>query len=73
MNTTSTIGAVSGQKRFQGATQANPAVWMIPQAFDGGSGKDMVFTDHMQKAAIQKFHLVAYGGHTVSAVSGSAV
>ena len=31
----------------------------------------MVFTYHMQKTRVQKFHMVAYGGQTVSAVSGS--
>ena len=46
---------------------------MVPQPFDGRSGKDMVPTDHMQKSRVRELHLVAYGGHTVSAVSGSTV
>ena len=59
------------QKRFQGTTQAFKAVWMVPHPFDGGRGRDMVSTDHMQKARVRKLHLVACGDHTVSAVSGS--
>ena len=48
------------------------AVEMVPQPFEGGSGGHMVSTDHMQKARVRKLHTVAYGGQTVSAVSGSA-
>ena len=72
MNTTSKIGAVSGQKRFQGTTQACPAVGMVPHTSEGVYGRHMVSTDHMQKARVRKFHTVAYGGHTVSTVSWSA-
>ena len=46
---------------------------MMPHPFDGISGRDVVSTDHMQKAKVRKLHSVAYGGHTVSAVSGSTV
>ena len=67
------FGSVSGQKRFQGTTQAFPAVGVAPHPFDGGCGRDMVFTDHMQKARVRHFHAVAYGGQTISAGSGSAV
>ena len=73
VNTTSKIVAVSGQKRFQGATQAFEAVWMVPQPSKGGSGRHMVSTDPMKKARVRKFHTVAYGGHTVSTVSESVV
>ena len=40
----------------------------MPHPSDGGYDRDMVSTDHMQKARIQKCHLVTYGGHTVSSV-----
>ena len=63
----------SAQKRFQGAMQACPAVGMVPHTFEGVYGRDMVSTDHMQKARVRKFHTIAYGGQTVSAVSGSVV
>ena len=46
---------------------------MMPHPSDGRNGRGMASTDLMQKARVQKFHLVAYGGHVVSAVSGSAV
>lgn len=36
-------------------------------------GRDMVSTDNMQKARVQKFDLVTYGGHAISAVSGISV
>ena len=52
--------------------QACAAVGMVPHTFEGVYGRDMVSTDHMQKVRVMKFHTVAYGGHTVSAVSGSA-
>ena len=45
---------------------------MVPHSSKIRNGRDMVSTYHMQKARVQKFHTVAYGGHTVSAVSGSA-
>ena len=51
--------------------QACPAVGMVPHTFEGVYGRDMVSTDHMQKARVRKFHTVAYSGQTVSAVSGS--
>ena len=51
--------------------QACPVVGMVPHTFEGVYGRDMVSTDHMQKARVQKFHTVAYSGQTVSAVSGS--
>ena len=49
VNATSKVGAVSGQKRFQGATQAFEAVGRVPQPSKDGSGRHMVSTDHMQK------------------------
>ena len=50
----------SAQKRFQGAMQACPAVGMVPHTFEGVYGRNMVSTDHMQKARVWKFHTVAY-------------
>ena len=47
--------------------------WDGAHSSKGGSGRDMVSTYHMQKARVQKFHTVAYGGQTVSEVSGSVV
>ena len=47
VNTTLKFGAVSAQKRFQGATQALEAVRMVPPLFEGGSGSIMAFTNHM--------------------------
>ena len=49
------------------------AVGMVPQSSKSGSGRDMVYTGHMQKGGVRKFHTIAYGGQTVSAVSGSVV
>ena len=72
-NTTSKIGAVSGQKRFQGATQACPAVKMVPHTSEGVYGRHMESTNHMHKVRVRKFHTVAYNGETVSAVSWSRV
>ena len=73
VNTASKILTVSAQKRFQGATQAFEAVGMVPHSSKIRNGRDMVSTYHMQKARVQKFHTVAYGGQTVSEVSGSVV
>ena len=50
-----------------------PAVGMVPHPSNGRNGRGMMSIDLMQKARVQKFHLVAYSGHPVSAVSGSAV
>ena len=49
------------------------AVGMVPQSSKSGSGRDMVYTGHMQKGRVRKFHTIAYGGQTVSAVSESVV
>ena len=49
-----------------------PAVGMVPHTSEGAYGRDIVSTDHMPKARVQKFHTVAYDGQTVLAVSGSA-
>eukprot|EP00966_Prymnesium_polylepis_P064229 1488903-Prymnesium_polylepis.3 len=73
VNTASKILTVTNQERFQGTTQASPAVRVVPRPSDGGSCRGMVSTDHMQKARVRNFHAVAYGGQTDSAVSGSAV
>ena len=43
------------------------------QSSKSGSGRDMVYTGHMQKSRVRTFHTIAYGGQTVSAVSGSVV
>ena len=40
--------------------QACAAVGMVPHTFEGVYGRDMVSTDHMQKARVRKFHTVAY-------------
>ena len=45
---------------------------MVPHTSEGAYGRDIVSTDHMPKARVQKFHTVAYDGQTVLAVSGSA-
>ena len=70
MNTTSKIRTISGQKRFQGATQARQTDGIVPQLSEGGSGRKMVSIEHMQKARVRKLHMIAHGGRTGRAVSG---